>query len=217
MAERIRVVIVDDHAAVREGLKALLDSHHDIEVGAEAGSGPEALERVLTVCPSVVLMDVSMPGWSGVTTTRRILELCPDTRIIAVSRHDDSGVVQGMLAAGAAGYVQKQNAPRELIDTIRAVAAGRRMAGPAIDRAPGPGGHAGAAESREDAADAALTEREQRVLLLVAKACSNEQIAQLLSISEDEAGAVKNEAMRKAGLASRIQVVGYAQRRGWIE
>ncbi len=162
-------------------------------------------------------MDVSMPGWSGVTTTRKVLEVCPDTRIIALSRYDDSSVVQGMLAAGAAGYVLKQNAPHELIDAIRAVSAGGQFLDRTMRHTPEPAVQAGSGEAREDNADCALDDREQRVLLLVAEACSNEQIAQSLAISADDATALKNQAMRKAGLASRIQVMGYAQRRGWIE
>ena len=162
-------------------------------------------------------MDVSMPGWSGVTTTRKVLEVCPDTRIIAVSRYDDPSVVQGMLAAGAAGYVLKQNAPHQLIDAIRAVAAGGQFLDRAMHHTPEPVVPVGTGDTREDNPDCALDDSEQRVLLLVAEACSNEQIAQSLAISADDATALKNQAMRKAGLASRIQVVGYAQRRGWIE
>lgn len=213
----IRVVIVDDHDAVRDGLRALVSNQKDMAVSAEASNGQDALRCVRAVCPSVVLVDMSMPGWSGVTTTRKILEACPDTKIIAVSRYDDPGIVQGMLAAGAAGYVLKQNAPRELIDAIRAVAAGRRIADRPRHRTPEPFVHPGTRDAGEESSDGSLTDREQRVLLLVAGACSNEQIAQSLSISADDATALKNQAMRKAGLASRSQVVGYAQRRGWIE
>jgi DNA-binding NarL/FixJ family response regulator len=186
-------------------------------VSAEAGNGQDAVQCVQAECPSVVLMDVSMPGWSGVTTTRKVLEVCPETRIIAVSRYDDPSVVQGMLAAGATGYVLKQNAPRELIDAIRAVAAGGQFFDRAMQHTPEPDIQAGSAETCEDTPDCSLDDSEQRVLLLVAEACSNEQIAQSLAISADDATALKNQAMRKAGLASRIQVMGYAQRRGWIE
>ena len=121
MDNMIRVVIVDDHQAVRDGLSALISNEADMEVSAEASNGQDALERVRALCPTVVLMDVSMPGWSGMTTTRKVLDACPGTRIIAVSRYDDPSVVQGMLAAGAVGYVLKQDATRDLIDTIRSV------------------------------------------------------------------------------------------------
>ena len=213
----IRVVIVDDHPAVREGLRALLSNQEDIEVSAEASNGHDALQSVRAVCPSVVLMDVSMPGWTGAMTTRRILEACPGTRIIAVSRYDDPGVVRSMLDAGAAGYVLKQHAPRELIDAIRAVAEGRPVPGRTLPRVPEPSLHADSADSGDQHPDGLLTDSEQRVLLLVATATSNEEIARSLAISAADATAIKNQAMRKAGLVSRVQVVGYAQRRGWID
>jgi DNA-binding NarL/FixJ family response regulator len=156
-----------------------------------------------------------MPGWSGPTTTRKILAVCPDTRIIAVSRYDDASVVQGMLGAGAVGYVLKQNAARELAEAIRLVAAGGQFLDDALHSAPVPGVRAACSQLTD--ADGSLTDTEQRVLRLVAGACSNEQIAQSLAISAEEAGSVKTQAMRKAGLTSRVQVVGYAQRRGWMD
>jgi DNA-binding NarL/FixJ family response regulator len=217
MDNMIRVVIVDDHQAVRDGLRALVNDQNDMEVSAEATNGPDALECVRTLCPSVVLMDVSMPGWSGVTTTRKILAECPDTKIIAVSRHGDASFVEGMLGAGAIGYVLKQNAARELIDAIRSVAAGRQFLDHTLHPTLVPGVHAAKGQVLEGDAEGSLTDTEQCVLRLVARACSNEQIAQSLSISAEEASSVESQAMRKAGLASRVQVVGYAQRRGWID
>jgi DNA-binding NarL/FixJ family response regulator len=121
-----------------------------------------------------------------------------------------------MLGAGACGYVLKQNAPRELIATIRAVAEGRQTVERTMLHTPEPVVQA-AGESLAGNPIPSLTDTEQRVLVLVARACSNEQIAQSLCISVEQAGAVKNQAMRKAGLASRIQVKVYAQRRGWID
>jgi DNA-binding NarL/FixJ family response regulator len=213
----IRIVIVDDHEAVRDGLSALVSNEPDMEVSAEASNGQDALERVRAVRPTVVLMDVSMPGWSGMTTTRRVLEVCPGTKIIALSRYDDPSVVRGMLDAGAVGYVLKQNASGDLIHAIRAVAAGKMILPSEKPRTPQPVAHDQSSESREEDPGDSLSDTEQRVLLLVAKACSNEQIARSLSMSADDTAAIKNQAMRKAGLVSRIQVVGYAQRRGWID
>ena len=218
----IRVVIVDDHEAVRHGLRAIVSAQDDMKVSAEASNGEDALECVRSLRPSIVLMDVSMPGWSGLTTTRKVIEAYPDTRIIALSRYDDPSVVRGMLDAGATGYVLKQHAARELINAIRAVAAGQQIPDSTIPDStirptPDHSVDLGSGESCEDDPGGVLTEREQRVLLLIATASSNEQIARLLSISADDATLLKHQAMRKAGLASRIQVMGYAQRRGWID
>jgi len=119
--------------------------------------------------------------------------------------------------AGAAGYVLKQNAPRELIDTIRAVAAGRQILEPTMHRTPEPLVHAGTGESREENLNGSLTDRDQRVLLLVARACSNEQIAQSLSISADEAGTVKTRRCEKPASPHGSRSWGYAQRQGRID
>ena len=211
----IRVMIVDDHEAVREALRALVNAQDDMEVCAEASTGPEALQRVPVEMPDIVLMDVSMPGWSGSMTTRKVIEACPLVKIIAVSRHDDPSIVRAMWEAGAAAYVQKQTAARDLVDAIRAVAKGK-MHGP-VAHAPASPVAVEDPQSREHEPEAFLTEAEERVLRLVATAASHDQIGRSLSLSSADAIALKSRAMEKAGLSSRIQVVGYAQRRGWID
>lgn len=120
----MRIVIVDDDAEVRARLRLIVSSETDMDVVGEASDGHQALRMVQTLRPLIVLMDISMPGWSGLTTTRMILRACPSVRVIAVSGHQDPSVVQAMLDAGAAGYLLKQNAFQELTDVIRSVAAG---------------------------------------------------------------------------------------------
>jgi two-component system, NarL family, response regulator NreC len=212
----LRIVIVDDHTEIRDALRRIVDAQGDMEVVAEASNGQVALGCVQALLPSVVLMDVSMPGWSGVTTTEKVRGACPEVKVIAISRHDDPAIVRAMLEAGAAGYLLKQRASTELIDAIRAVAAGATHVDSSMLAANGPRVQAACGESHAPDLAAPLTEMEERVLQLVASAYSNHQIGCALSISADAAAALKTQAMRRAGLVSRIQVIGYARQRGWM-
>lgn len=210
-----RILIVDDHAAVREGLRHLVMAQHDMQVVGDAADGQGALRSVCALHPDIVLMDISMPGWSGVTTAQKVTEVQPLIKVIAVSRHDELSMVNAMLGAGAKGYVLKQSASDALLAAIRTVAAGRiyvdeaiRIADPTIQPVP---------IRRERELPADLTVDEEELLRLVANSRSNREIAELLTISAGNVATLRSEAMRKAGLASRIQVMAYARKRGWLK
>lgn len=208
-------MIVDDHDLIREGLKRVIDHEHDMETVGEAQSGAEGARAAEEFQPAIMLVDVSMPGMSGVELTRVIRATYPAIRVIGVTRHGEPGFVKAMLDAGATGYILKQSPNEELIRAVRSVAAGNRYLDPALTAAES--GSAGTSVHASFAAldeAAPLSEVEELVLRLVAGLHSNEQIGKELSISIDDVGSIKSDAMQKAGLATRAQVVEYVRRRG---
>jgi DNA-binding NarL/FixJ family response regulator len=215
MGEKLRVVIVDDHDLIREGLKRIIDHQDDMTTVGEARDGEEAIRLADALQPTILLLDVSMPGMSGVEVTGAIRRTCPAVKVIGVTRHREPGFVSAMLEAGASGYVLKQSPSDELIRAVRSVAAGERY----LDRAlTGAEGASPRARIRSRSAERnevlVLSDTEQRVLRLVAGSQSNHQIAQQLSITAEDADTIKSDAMRKAGLATRVQVVEYVRARG---
>ena len=119
---RTRVVLADDHAVLREGLRALIGSQPDLEVVAEAGTGPEAVDRVRDTAPRVLCLDLSMPGWGGAATIERVRAASPRTRVLVLTMHDDPAYIRVALAAGADGYVLKTTRAPDLLAAVRAVA-----------------------------------------------------------------------------------------------
>lgn len=186
-----------------------------MEAVGEAQNGEEGARVAEELQPSIVLVDVSMPGMSGVELTRAIRKKHPAMKVIGVTRHRESGFVRAMLDAGATGYILKQSPSHELIRAVRSVAAGNQYVDTAL-MAPG----SAPAGVRVDAPFAprdeatALSDVEATVLQLVAGLHSNEQIGKQLSISIADVGSIKSDAMEKAGLATRAQVVEYVLRRG---
>src|SRR4029450_9985787 len=147
MVNKLRVFLADDHAVVREGLKALINAQSGMTVIGEAADGLQACEQIPALRPDVVVMDVSMPGLTGSQATARLRQECPAVKVLALTVHEDKGYIRQLLAAGAAGYVLQRNAPEELIRAIRVVAAGQvyldpQMAGKVVGgfvrRPPGP-------------------------------------------------------------------------------
>ena len=124
-SRKLRVLLAEDHLTVRDGLKRLVNEQEDMQVVAEAGDGREAARLAQELLPDVAVMDISMPGWDGLKATERLTEVCPQVRVLALTRHDDYGFMTQMLRAGAKGYVLKQIPAIELIQAVRAVAAGR--------------------------------------------------------------------------------------------
>lgn len=213
----IRVLIADDHALVRDGLKRLVSDQDDMQVVAEAEDGQNALAMAQATNPAVVLLDMSMPGWDGVTTAQAFQQSCPETRIIAVTRHTDRTYVDRMFQLGAAGYVLKQSSSAELTRAIRVVANGGRYLDAALQKASEPTTRASSAPSPGDgAAGADLTADEERVLRLVAEAYSNGEIARHLTTSVEAVVDLKHRAMNKARLSTRLHVIRYAEEHGWI-
>ena len=213
--KKLRILIVDDHPLVRDGLKRLINDQPDMLVAAEAGDGHEALRFAKESLPDVALVDIWMPGLDGARVTQMITDACPQVKVIALTRHDDGGFVRKLLEAGATGYVLKQSALSELTRAVRAVAAGQQFVDASIRAAVTPSS-SGAARAEPAAPEAALSLQEQTVLRLVAAAYTLQEIATSLSIDLPEALAARAAAMAKAGLATRTDVVRYAQACGWL-
>ena len=213
--KRVRVLIAEDHGTMREGMRLLVGKEPDMEVVGEAADGREALRLARELRPDVVLMDISMPGMDGLRATRELRESCPQVKVLALTRHADYGFMTEMLRAGARGYVLKQSSSADLIQAVRAVAAGQSYLDPAVTGIV-VGGYAakrtgGEAEPKED-----VSEREEEVLRLIARGHSNKEIAEHLSISVKTVEAHKANGMRKLGLSGRTAIVDYAIFRGWM-
>ena len=207
-----RVLLIDDHPLVREGLKTLIDSQRDLRVVGEASSEEEAVRIVAAVSAEIALVDVSLPGRGGVSVTERIVSIAPTIRVIGVTRHTDPAIVSTMLGAGAWGYVLKQSASSELLRAIRLVAAGERFVDPAVQRE----GRAESQTVRSELTGAGdLTSLEEQVLRLIAEGQSNQEIARRLALPVGEVAELKSSGMKKAGLISRLHVIAYVQSRGW--
>ena len=216
-AGRIRVLLVEDHETVREGIRMIVGAQADMDVVGEAGDGREAIERARELSPDVVVMDVSMPGMNGLKATGRLLELCPRTKVLTLTRHTDDGYLQELLRAGSSGYVLKQSAPAELLRAIRAVAAGGKYLDPAITGKVLGNYVSRSASLRGDTQGAQLSDRESEVLRLIAWGHSNKEIAARLDLSVKTVEAHKANAMRKLDMHSRIDIVRFAVLQGWLE
>jgi DNA-binding NarL/FixJ family response regulator len=216
LGDDLRVFLADDHAVVREGLKALINAEPGIKIIGEAADGLTACERVTTLKPDVVVMDVSMPGLTGSQATERLRRECPEVKVIALTVHEDKGYIRQLLAAGAVGYVLKRTAPEELIRAIRVVAAGEvyldpRMAGKVV------GGFVRRGAETRKPVGAALSEREVEVARLTAAGHSHKEIAARLEVGIKTVETYRARAMEKLGLKSRAELVRYAFQKGWLQ
>ena len=206
----IRVLLVDDHETVREGLRLLVDAQADMEVVGEAGDGKAALDQVAALGPNVVVLDLTMPGMSGLSTARTLKDNASGTAVVALTRHDDDAFVQELMTAGAAAYVLKQSSSATLLNAIRAAAAGGRFLDPALPPPEYP------RDPRRRAETPPVTERETEVLRMVAIGHSNKDIAAALNISVKTVEVHKANAMRKLNLRGRTDVVRYAVMNEWL-
>ena len=209
----IKVLLVDDHALIREGLRSLLEKQPDVQVVGEAEDGRKAKELVAELSPDIVIMDVTMPRLSGIEATRQITGEFPSVKVIALSIHSKRRFVADMLSAGAAGYILKECLFDELVQAIQAVAAGGRYLSPRITdvviddyvkRL------SGGAESPLES----LTGREREVLQLVAEGKSTKQIAVELHVSTKTIEANRRQIMEKLGMHSVAELTKYAIREG---
>lgn len=207
----LRVLLVDDHPILREGLRALVTAEADMEVVGEAADGIDAVAAVQTLTPDVVVMDVSMPNLGGVEATEQVKALAPDTKVLALTVHDERAYVRIVLAAGASGYVLKRAAVGDLIRAIRAVAAGGVYVDPAVAR------HVVDRKERASGAGPSqLSDREAEVLRLLAEGRGVKEAAASLEISPRTLETYRARAMEKLGLKSRAEIVRYALQRGWL-
>jgi len=212
----IRLLLVDDHAVVRSGLRMLLENERDVEIVGEAASASEAMESAMRLKPTVILMDIGLPDLSGIDATREIKKRSPEVSIVALTIHEDEEYFFKMLEAGASGYVPKRAAPEELLTAIRAAASGQVYLYPSLAkllvRDYLDGGRAAEEQSASD-----LTNREQEVLTYLAEGASNEEIAASLVISPKTVARHRENIMRKLNLHSRAELVRYAIRKGIIK
>jgi two-component system response regulator NreC len=208
-----RVLIVDDHAVVRSGLKLVLEADEGIEPVGEAGNAREAIFEARTLKPDVILLDVVMPDQSGLEIIPTLLKENPDTRILVLSMQDDPQYVREAFAAGASGYVLKEAADSEVVAAVREVAGGGRYVHPEL------GARLVAAESEERrrAEEDPLSEREGEVLRLLALGHTNQEIAKQLYISVRTAETHRAHIMQKLRLSSRAELVRYALDRGLLD
>lgn len=209
----IRVLIVDDHAVVRSGIRRVLDAEPDIETVAEAADAERAVFEAIEHKPDVVLLDVTMPGKSGIEGMPVLLQAAPEAKVLMLSMQDDPHYVREAFEAGASGYVLKEAADTELVDAVRAVAAGERYVHPTL------GARLVQAESEERrrAEEDPLSDREREVLRLLALGHTNQEIAKMLYISVRTAETHRAHIMQKLGLSSRAQLVSYALAAGLLE
>ena len=208
----IKVLIVDDHAVVRSGLRYVLEAGEDIDVVAEAGDARHAVFETRATKPDVVLMDVVMPGKSGIEAIPDVLKDAPDAKILILSMQDDPRYVREAFAAGAAGYILKEAADTDLVAAVREVAAGGRYVHPAL----GARLVAADAEERRRADDNPLSDRERDVLRLLALGHTNQEIAGKLYISVRTAETHRAHIMQKLRLTSRAELVRYALAQGLL-
>ena len=207
-AAAIRVLLVDDHQLVRDGLHSRLGETEGIVVVGEAGSGHEALALAAALQPDLVLLDIGLPDISGLDVAARLAEVAPGARALMLSMYDNREYVVSALRAGARGYVLKDAASKEIIAAIRAVAAGGSYYSGPLAAALADGG-----SGRE----APLTEREREVLILVAQGNSNKRIAQLLDVSVRTVETHRLNLRRKLGIETPAGLIKYALQRGWIK
>jgi DNA-binding NarL/FixJ family response regulator len=214
-AAPLRILLADDHVTMRHGLKLLLDNQPDMTVVGEASDGDAALRRAATLKPDVIVMDISMPGMNGLVATRKLKQQQPRTAVVTLTRHNDTAYLQELLRAGVSAYVLKQSAPEELLQAIRAAAAGGQYLDSSLT-AVVTAGFLGKEGKRLSKSDAMLSEREAEVLRRIASGYSNKEIAARLSLSVKTVEAHKANAMRKLGLNGRIDIVKYAVLQGWL-
>lgn len=209
----LRVLLADDHALVREGLRALIDAQPDMQVAGEAENGDQAIAQANALVPDVIVLDVWMPRLDGVHATPQLRRACPGAAIIVLTACDDTSCLRGLLDAGAAGYVLKHAAGEELVGAIRAVAAGGVYVDPRIaGELVGTNGDA----ASERVAGARLSEREAEVLRAIAQGYSNKEIAVQLELSVRTVETYRARSMEKLGLNSRVDIVRYAAEQRWL-
>jgi two-component system response regulator NreC len=209
----IRVLLVDDHAILRSGLRRVLEAEADIVVVGEAESADRAVFEALSGKPDVVVMDLVMPGKSGIEGMPAVLQAVPEAKVLVLSMQDDPRYVREAFEVGATGYVLKEAADTEVVGAVRAVAAGERYVHPAL----GARLVAAEAEERKRAAADPLSEREREVLRLLALGHTNQEIAKMLYISVRTAETHRAHIMQKLRLSSRAELVRYALENALIE
>lgn len=214
---RIRVVVADDHAVVRHGLREILEATPGMDVVGEGSEGTEALRLTKEQSPGVLVLDLSMPGPGGVEISRTVRTRCPGTRVLVLTMHATRSHLKRLLDAGAAGYVLKSSAVDELLRAVRTVAGGGTWIDPVLaGKVLASSRDAGDVESALAESGSILSRREEEVLRKVARGHPNKRIGELLGISTRTVETYKARIARKLGLRGRAEMVRYALERGWL-
>lgn len=213
---KLRVFVADDHAVLRDGLKALVNAQPDMEIVGEAENGQTTYEKAKELMPDVVLMDISMPGLNGVQATELLRRDCPGIKILVLTAYKDRGYLDRLLKVGASGFILKLSAAEELIGAIRLVADGRTYLDPQmVDRIAE--GYVRSMTLKGEVRQRDLTSREEEVLRLIARGYSNKEISAQLKIAVKTVESHKANLMQKLELRSRTEIVRYAVRQGWLQ
>ncbi|MBM3754139.1 MAG: response regulator transcription factor [Acidobacteria bacterium] len=212
MSKKIRILLADDHAVVRQGFRMILGAQPDMEIVGEAGNGREAVEMSQGLQPDVVVMDVAMPELNGIEATRRMGDAAPHARVLALSMHKDSVYVREILRAGARGYLLKDSIDVDLLAAVRAVAKGEGFLSPAVSDSV-------LDDYRKHVTDPLdlLSSREREVLQLIAEGKTNKEIAGLLNLSVYTVDAHRGRIMEKLNLHSTGELVRFAVRKGLVD
>ena len=209
--DKIKLLVVDDHAVMRDGIRALLSLHDDIEIVGEAATGQEAVGKALELAPDVIVMDIAMPGMDGLEATRRIVKQNPKSRVLILTQHDDKEYILSAIKAGCAGYLPKRALGSELITAIRAVYRGDSFLYPSAATAL-------IKDYRSQAQNGDtydhLTPREREILKLIAEGHTSREIAEMLFISLKTVMGHRTKIMDKLGLHNRTELIKYAMRKG---
>ncbi len=214
---KIRVLIADDHAILREGIKALLSCYDDIRIVGEASDGLEAITRTKELDPDVVLMDIAMPGLGGLESTLELRKISPETKIIVLTQYDNREYIYRFLKAGASGYVLKKAVGTELLAAIRAVYAGDTFLYPSVASKVIEGYLEEGGQPTEVDPYESLTDREKQVLKLIAEGHTNKEMAELLCISVKTVMGHRTNIMDKLNIHNRTELVKFAIRHGLVD
>jgi NarL family two-component system response regulator LiaR len=213
---KIKILIADDHAVVREGTRRVLEQEPDLHVVGEAGDGEEAVGMATSLKPDVAIVDISMPKMDGIEATRRIKATCPSVNVLILTAYDDDQFIFSLLEAGAAGYLLKTVRSRELVDAVRAVYSGESVLHPSVARKVLNRFVSASGKAQSKEASSVLSEREMEVLKLAAKGFSNQDIADKLCLSIRTVQGHLGHIFNKLQVGSRTEAVVRALKEGWV-
>jgi NarL family two-component system response regulator LiaR len=214
--ERIRILIADDHALVRDGTRRILEAERDMEVVAEAGDGEAAVTLASSLGPDVAIVDIGMPKLDGIEVTRRVRALCPDTAVLILTAYSDDQFIYSLLEAGAAGYLLKSIRSPELVEAVRALHAGESVLHPAIARKVLNHFVSSSEKVKRREPSEVLTQREMDILKLVTRGLSNAEIGNELFLSVRTVQGHLGSIFSKLGVSSRTEAVVRALKDGWV-
>jgi len=209
---KIKILVVDDHTILRDGIRALIGLYNDIEIVGEASEGKEAIEKLQDLAPDVIVMDIAMPGMDGLEATRRIMKKKPKVKILVLTQHDNREYILSSIKAGASGYVPKRALGSELVSAIRAVHKGESFLYPSAAAALIEDYRQQAEEEPYDR----LTAREREILKLIADGNTSRQIADILSISLKTVLGHRSKIMGKLNIHNRTELIKYTMRKGLV-